>query len=271
MTNELTREQGERYGADGCVFPIDVLSRAEAAECRRRLESMEARHGNLHYSPKPHLTFTFVDELIRDPRILDVVANIVGQNILVWDSTFIIKEAKDARFVSWHQDLTYWGLEPPEVVSVWLALSWSTPESGCMRVIPGSHTRQLPHRDTFAEQNILSRGQEVAVHVDEREAVDVVLAPGQMSLHHGRVVHGSAPNQSDDRRIGLNIQYLPTHVRQVVGRRDSATLVRGVDSYNHFEAERRPSADFTAEAILSFRKGITEQRSEYLYRGANRP
>ena len=270
MTSKLTREQDERYAADGCVFPINVLSWAEAAGYRRCLEDMEARCGNLHYSPKPHLTFTFVDELIRNARILDPVESIIGSNILVWDSTFIIKEAKDARFVSWHQDLTYWGLEPPDVVSVWLALSPSTPESGCMRFLAGSHTVQLPHRDTFAEQNILSRGQEVVAHVEEREAVDVVLAPGQMSLHHGRVVHGSAPNQSDDRRIGLNIQYVPTHVRQVVGRQDSAMLVRGVDSYNHFQTERRPSADFTPETLLAFRKEIAARRSEYLYRGASR-
>lgn len=271
MVSPLTCEQKERYAAHGCVFPIDVLMRAEAAHYRRRLEDMEARCGSLHYSPKPHLTFTFADELIRDARILDPVEAIIGPDLLVWDSTFIIKEARDARFVSWHQDLTYWGLEPPDVVSVWLALSPSTPESGCMRFVPGSHTVQLPHHDTFAEQNILSRGQEVTVEVDERQAVDIVLAPGQMSLHHGRVVHGSAPNRSGDRRIGFNIQYLPTHVRQVVGRRDSATLVRGVDRYGHFAEECRPSADFTPEALLAFRQGLAERRSEYLYRGANRP
>ena len=270
MANQLTREQKERYTSDGCVFPIEVLTREEAARCRRRLEDMEARCGNLHYSPKPHLTFVFVDELIQDVRILDPVEDIIGPDILVWDSTFIIKEAKDARFVSWHQDLTYWGLEPPDVVSVWLALSPSTPQSGCMRFLPGSHTAQLPHHDTFAEQNILSRGQEVTVHVDEREAVDIVLTPGQMSLHHGRVVHGSAPNRSDDRRIGFNIQFLPPHVRQVVGRRDSATLVRGIDRYDHFQEERRPSADFTPEALMSFRQELTQRRSQYLYRGANR-
>ena len=89
-------ESRERYATDGCAFPIDVLSRAEAAQYRRRLEDMEARCGNLHYSPKPHLTFTFVDELIRDARVLDRVESILGPNLLVWDSTFIIKEAKDA-------------------------------------------------------------------------------------------------------------------------------------------------------------------------------
>jgi hypothetical protein len=118
VKNALTHEQGERYASDGCVFPIDVLSRAEAAEGRRRLEDAEARCGNLHYSPKPHLTFRFVDELIRDPRIVDRIESLIGPNILVWDSSFIIKEARDARFVSWHQDLTYWGLEPPDVVSI---------------------------------------------------------------------------------------------------------------------------------------------------------
>jgi hypothetical protein len=269
MARRLTRQQRERYTTDGCVFPVDILSPSEAERCRTRLEDLERRHGIVHYTPKPHLTFTFVDELVRHSAILDAVEDIIGSDILAWDSTFIIKEARDTRFVSWHQDLTYWGLEPPDVVSVWLALSASTPESGCMRVIPGSHTLQLPHRDTFAERNILSRGQEVAIQVDERQAVDVVLAPGQMSLHHGRVIHGSAPNRSDDRRIGFNVQYVPPQVKQVVGRRDSATLVRGVDSYNHFEMEHRPSVDFTSEAMVAFRKAIAERRSEYLYRGVD--
>ncbi|MBI1892682.1 MAG: phytanoyl-CoA dioxygenase family protein [Candidatus Rokubacteria bacterium] len=270
MPKYLSRQHVERYASDGCVFPIDVLSPLEAAEYRRRLEYMEARYGNLHYAPKPHLTLTFTDELIRHPKILDAVEDIIGPNILVWDATFIVKEAHDPRFVSWHQDLTYWSLEPPDVVSVWLALSPSTPESGCVRFVPGSHTRQLRHRDTFAEDNILSRGQEVAAQVDERTAIDIILAPGQMSLHHGRVVHGSAPNRSDERRIGFNIQYLPTHVKQVVGDRDSAMLVRGVDSFNHFEAEHRPSVDFTPESMAAFRMAIAERRSKYLYQGVDR-
>src|SRR5262249_52741336 len=139
------------------------------------------------------------------------------------------------------------------------------------RFVPGSHAAQLPHHDTFAEQNILSRGQKVTVEVDERKAVDIVLAPGQMSLHHGRVVHGSAPNRSGDRRIGLTVQHLPTPLRPMGGKRDSATLVRGVDRYGHFEEERRPTADFTPEELVAFRQGLNAQRSDYLYRGANRP
>ena len=139
-----------------------------------------------------------------------------------------------------------------------------------MRVIPGSHTAQEPHRDTFAKENILSRGQEVVTGIDEGRAVDIILAPGQMSLHHGRVIHGSAPNSSTDRRIGFNVQYVPTHVKQVVAGQDSAMLVRGVDEYKHFEVEHGPTADLTPDAIVALRETMAERRSAYLYRGADR-
>jgi hypothetical protein len=269
MTKYLSPQQVERYASDGCIFPIDVLSSTEAGEYRRRLEAAEARHGGLCMIQKVHLTLRLVDELVRHPKILDAVEDIVGPNILVWDSNFIIKEAQDPRFVSWHQDLTYWGLEPPEIVSAWLALSLSVPESGCMRFVPGSQARQLPHHDSFAADNMLSRGQEVAVQVDETAAVDIILTPGQMSLHHGRVIHGSAANRSTDRRIGLAINYLPPHVKQVVGSRDSAMLVRGVDHYNHFDADQRPTMDFTPQEMTDFQTALARRRSKFLYEGVD--
>jgi hypothetical protein len=265
MAKYLAPQEVERYGSEGCIFPIDVLSRSEAGDYRGRLEAAEARYGGLSMIQKVHLTLGFVDELVRHAKILDAVEDILGPNILVWDSNFIIKEARDPRFVSWHQDLTYWGLEPPEIVSAWLALSLSVPESGCMRFIPGSQAKQLPHHDSFAENNMLSRGQEVTIQVDEKMAVDIVLAPGQMSLHHGRVIHGSAANRSSDRRIGLAINYLPPHVKQVVGSRDSAMLVRGVDRYNHFETEPRPTQDFTPKEMVDFHTALAQQRSKFLY------
>src|SRR5262249_51795929 len=135
------------------------------------------------------------------------------------------------------------------IVTAWIALSDSTAENGAMRVIPGSHKLdQLAHRDTFAEGNLLSRGQEIAVEVDESKAQMLELRLGEMSLHHVRLIHGSDPNPSDKRRIGFAIRYLPTHVRQVVGTHDSATLVRGVDSYGNFEPEERPLADLSEAA-----------------------
>jgi non-haem Fe2+, alpha-ketoglutarate-dependent halogenase len=118
-----------------------------------------------------------------------------------------------------------------------------------MRVIPGSHKLdQAPHRDTFSANNLLSRGQEIMVEVDESKAVELPLQPGEMSLHHVRLIHGSAPNPSAKRRIGFAIRYVPTYIRQAAGTRDSATLVRGVDEYGHFEPEQRPEFDMASAA-----------------------
>src|SRR5262245_65927296 len=148
----------ERYHRDGFYFPVSVLTPAEALGMRRRLEVVEAEHGGAlrgEIRHKPHLPFTWLADLVRHPAILDAVEDILGPNLLVWSSSFFIKEARDPSYVSWHQDSTYWGLSHPDVVTAWIALSVSVVENGCMRGIPGSHLKdQLPHRDTFAENNL---------------------------------------------------------------------------------------------------------------------
>jgi ectoine hydroxylase-related dioxygenase (phytanoyl-CoA dioxygenase family) len=241
------------------------------AECfRRRLERAEARFGSLELKIKVHLVLQLADELVHHSRILDAVEDIIGPNILAWDADFIIKNKEDPRYVSWHQDLTYWGLEPNEVVTAWVALSPSTVQSGCMRVMPASHEGGIAaHHDTFARDNLLTRGQEVTVEVDESRAVDIVLQPGQMSLHDGKLIHGSRPNRSEDRRIGFAIRYIPTSVRQVAGDKDSAMLVRGVDGFGNFEMEPRPQGDFEPSQI-AVQSAIAARRSAVLYRGTDR-
>ena len=269
---KLSEAQIRAYHEQGYLFPIRALSPAAAASYRRKLEGFEAEGGAVQEGlrHKPHLLFTFLDELVRHPGVLDAVEGVIGPNILCWASSFFTKEARSASYISWHQDLTYWGLEPAEIVTAWIALSPSTVASGAMRVIPGTHTREVvAHKDTFAEKNLLSRGQEIAVEVDEAHAVDVVLQPGEMSLHHVKLFHGSSPNTSDDRRIGFAVRYLPTHVRQVVGAKDSALLVRGVDSYGHFEPETPPAADLDPAAIAQH-KMIWERQAAVLYRGTDR-
>ena len=193
-------------------------------------KSFEAGAGPLagKLRQKSHLLFTWLNDLIRHERILDAVEDVIGPDILCWGTSFFIKEPRNPAFVSWHQDSTYWGLEPADIVTAWIALSDSTTENGAMRVIPRSHTMaQIPHRDTFRPDNLLSRGQEVMVDVDDAQAETLVLKAGEMSLHHVRLIHGSEPNPSDQRRIGFAIRYLPTYVRQMAGSHDWATLVRG--------------------------------------------
>jgi non-haem Fe2+, alpha-ketoglutarate-dependent halogenase len=269
---KLSQAEIRRYHEQGYLCPIPVLSPTEAQEYRRRLEGAEASSPEVKKAlrHKPHLLLTFLDDLARHPKVLDAVEGVIGPNILCWASSFFTKEPQTTDFVSWHQDLTYWGLEPAEIVTAWIALSPSTPESGCMRVIPGTHTQEVaPHKDTFAEHNLLSRGQEIAVEVDEDEAIDVVLQPGEMSLHHVKLFHGSNANRSRDRRIGFAIRYLPTHVRQVVGEKDSAMLVRGIDSHGNFEPEQPPAADMDAAALAQY-QAVTERQLQVLFRGTGR-
>ena len=247
----ISADAVRQFNDQGYCAPIRALTSEEAANLRDRLEIFESTNSGLTawLRNKPHLLLTWLDELVRHPGVLDAVEQVIGPNILVWGSSFFIKEPRNPSFVSWHQDSTYWGLEPPDIVTAWVALSESTHENGAMRVIPGSHKLdQAPHRDTFAANNLLSRGQEIMVEVDESKAVELPLQPGEMSLHHVRLIHGSEPNPSTKRRIGFAIRYIPTYVRQAAGMRDSATLVRGVDKYGHFEPEQRPEFDMAPSA-----------------------
>jgi hypothetical protein len=272
MPKLLSPAELARYHRDGYHFPVDILTADEAAHLRRRLEAYEARaggpiSGNLRH--KPHLFLTFLNDLVHHPRILDAVEDVLGPDLLCWTTTFFIKEPADPGFVSWHQDATYWGLSSPEVMTVWVAFTPANLVNGCMAFLPGSHTRQIAHRDTFDRDNLLSRGQEIAVEVDDSEGLYVALAPGQASLHHVLLVHGSAPNRSADRRIGLAIRYIPTHVRQIAGASDSATLVRGVDAYGNFAHEPRPAADCTPEAMAAHAAAVGHQ-VQVLYRGTGK-
>jgi non-haem Fe2+, alpha-ketoglutarate-dependent halogenase len=259
----------DRYRRDGFYFPLRALTADAALACRRRLEAVEAAHGGRlggELRHKPHLLFTWLADLVRHPAILDAVEDVLGPDLLVWSTSFFIKEAHDPAYVSWHQDATYWGLSEPDVVTAWLAFTDATVANGAMRMVPGSHVEQLAHRDTFAPHNLLSRGQEIAVEVDEAAGVDIVLRAGEMSLHHVRMVHGSPPNRSDDRRIGFAIRYVPTRVKQVAGDGDSAMLVRGVDHYHHFAPERAPAFDL-APAARAHHAEVVSRAARILYRG----
>ena len=157
------------------------------------------------------------------------------------------------------------------MVTAWVAFTDSTAANGAMRVMPGTHTLdQVPHRDTFRPENLLSRGQEITVDVDESQAVMLDLRAGEMSLHHVRLIHGSDPNPSDDRRIGFAIRYIPTSVRQLAGAHDSATLVRGHDRYGHFAPEQRPAADMSPEAV-AHHADVTGAHAAILMRQTGKP
>lgn len=271
MGKVLSQQQISEYKARGILFPIAAVGEADARRLLQHLEGLERSEGgkiSRRTNHKPHLLLRWLNELIRDPRVLDPVEDLIGPDIFCWATDFFIKNPNDKGRVTWHQDSTYWGLSSPDVVTAWVAFTASTVESGCMRVVPGTHLKdQLPHHDTFGTDNLLSRGQEIAVTVDEGQAVDVILGQGQMSLHHVRLVHGSEPNHSSHRRIGFAIRYVPTYVRQLSGTPDSATLVRGRDAFGHFVHEPAPISDFHPDAVAFHAKAF-ETQMEIIYAGA---
>jgi non-heme Fe2+,alpha-ketoglutarate-dependent halogenase len=253
MSAGLTGSQIARYQREGFLFPVDCLTGEEVRYFRGRLEAFERGQGGTFgklpdlVRSKSHLLFTWMDDLVRHPKVLNAVESIIGPNILIYHLTSWLKEPNDSSHVSWHQDGTYFGLEPPEQITAWIALTDSTPEMGCIRVLPGSHViGQRPHEDTSVPGNLLSRGQTIEQPPGVTRSVMMPLLAGQMSLHHTHIVHSSEPNRTSERRIGIVVSYIPSHCRLINDVRVTAALVRGRDDYRHFDPEPRPAADFDA-------------------------
>ena len=261
-TTGLTADDRARYVDQGFLSPITLMSPQEMADHRARLEAAEARLGPLHYKVKPYLLFSSPWELGHNPVLLDAVASLISADVLLWDSAYVIKEPHTQGRVSWHQDLTYWGLSSDAVVTAWVAIADATPENGCMMMLPGSHKRgRQRHLDTHAGDNLLHRGQTLDLAIDEAKVVMTPLKAGQASLHGGWTAHASQPNRSATRRIGLTLQYVATSMRQLVGRRETATLVRGVDRYGHFEREPPFDHDFDP-AMLAYQAEVERLKRE---------
>jgi len=269
MVNILSDPQVSQFHKNGFLRAFPVLSVDQAVQLRANLESFEAEKdgalkGSLRF--KNHLLFKWLSDLIRSPTILDTVEEIIGPDIMVWSTDWWIKEANSPQFVSWHQDSQYWGLDTDKLITVWVALSPATIQSGCMRVLPGSHLGQdLVHEETYHDDNMLTRGQSIG-DIDEGKAVNLLVDTGQAVLFAYRIAHASYPNQTDDRRIGLAIRYIPPDAQQQFSDHDSAALVRGVDNYQHFELEPEPRYDFDPVAV-AFHKESEEIRRQILYHG----
>lgn len=253
MSSELDKLR-QAYLRDGFVSAVPILCAETAAQHRRAMQDAEAQIGPLHYLTKVHTILRSPLELVTLPRVLDVVETFIGPNILLYNATYIVKEPGAKSHVSWHQDLTYWGFSHDDQVSMWLALSPATAESGCMHMIPGSHRQgRLHHELTEDQDNVLFQGQTVR-GVNPRDAVLCPLEPGQASFHHGWTLHASMPNHSSDRRIGLNVQYLATHVQQTKRQHDSAMLVRGEDHYGNFQVDVPATCDLDPAALQQQRE-----------------
>lgn len=271
MPKVLTKEQIEQYHDEGFISPLRVISEADALSIKTQLEEAEElcpEEINAESRNNLHLSFAFLDALAHNTTVVDAMEDLIGPDIALWASVMFIKEPSSKQYVSWHQDATYMGLDSVDFPTPWIALSPSNIETGCMTMISGSHKSEIrKHEDTYAENNILTRGQ-VIPNVDENKAVDLILRPGEMSIHHGAIIHGSQPNNSDQRRIGFSLQsYISPEIRQVVGR-NIWTHIRGKARHD-IDGLTLERPKYNMDPItVSQRKIAEENLSDILYKGA---
>ena len=251
MGKRLTESQVRQYEDEGYVHPVPVLTVAEVRQARGEIEAFEARTGKTLDYPeksKSYLLFDWADRLVRHAKVLDAVEDLIGPDIMVYHTTMWIKDPKTPQYILWHQDGTYFYLDPALHVTAWVALSDASVAAGCMHVLPGSHKLgQLEHQDDPGENNLILRGQAIFGRFDDEVGLPMPLQAGEMSLHHTDLVHCSHPNGSGERRMGFGISYIPAHVRDVGTPPGSAMLVRGQDR-GHFRPEQRIGAAQSAEA-----------------------
>ncbi|MEC7888179.1 MAG: phytanoyl-CoA dioxygenase family protein [SAR324 cluster bacterium] len=271
MSKILTADQIQEYHENGFVSPIRVMSEDEACSIKTKIEEAEKKFPQ-DFNPENrnnlHLIFPFLDELAHNSVIVDAVEDLLGPDISLWASVMFSKDPATDHFVSWHQDATYMGMNSCDFLTPWIALTQSNIEMGCMTMIPGSHKQNIrKHEDTFDENNILTRGQ-VVKDVDESMLVDLILKPGEMSIHHGAVIHGSKPNKSKHRRIGFALQsYMSPKVEQIVGK----------NMWMHIRGKQRQDRDglnlyrpqFDMDPLSVFQRKLANENYSYiLYNGA---
>jgi hypothetical protein len=271
MTKVLTNEQIEQYNEMGFISPIRVMPEIDALEIKNQIEEAEKNFSyEIHAQSRNnlHLSFAFLDALTHHDIVVGAMEDLMGPDLALWASVMFIKESSSNHYVSWHQDGTYMGMNSNDFATPWIALTPSTIETGCMSMIPGSHKQSIQtHEDTFEDNNILTRGQEIQ-DIKESQSVNLILKPGEMSIHHGAIIHGSRPNKSTQRRIGFALQsYMPPHIKQVVGENMWMHICGKQRQDQNGVNLIRPNFDMDPEAVAQ-RKKVDENLSSILYKGS---
>jgi non-haem Fe2+, alpha-ketoglutarate-dependent halogenase len=242
----------DSFDLNGYASPIPVLDAFEASQALAAFNAVEAAMdpaarsiGILHQ----HLTNQAIWQIATHPRLLDAVAQVIGDNVVLLGTHFFVKyPGQTEAYVAWHQDATYWGLQPAKAVTAWLAIDRADVDNGCMRVIPQTHKQGiLPHGTASRAGNLLSVNQSIdASHINETDAADIILNPGEMSLHDGLLVHGSNPNKSSRRRAGFTVRFTSPDVQLVGNAKQKHAwkpmLMRGQDQHGHFQYLPTPFA-----------------------------
>ena len=266
----LTQEQVDFFRHNGFLFPIPALTPAETGACLAGLARLEADLGSavadadVKWRSHGHAHSPWFTNLVRHPRILDAVEDILGPNILVWTTTFFIKEAHSQTYAAWHQDGGYFGLEPKESICAWVALTDASREAGCMEQLSFHGRPRLYQHSPMGLPNSINRaGQTIVEPFDEANPTAMALPAGSFSLHHELAIHRSAPNNANHRRVGIGLNFIAPHVRVDGPVRCKAMLVRGVDTHGHFDLIDPPAAERDAAALALHQSVSDQYRANY--------
>jgi hypothetical protein len=266
----LTPDQLDSFRYNGFLFPIPALSPPEIATCLAGLQRLETElsapvaEADPKWRSHGHMHAPWINDLIRHPRILDAIEDIIGPNILVWTSTFFIKEPHSPTYAAWHQDGGYFGLQPQESVCAWVALTDASKEAGCMEQLSFRGQPKLYQHAPLGLVNSINRaGQTILDKFDDTNPTAMALPAGSFSLHHELAIHRSAPNNASHRRVGIGLNYMPTHVRVDGPTRCRAMLVRGEDRYGHFDLIDPPGGERDAAALAAHQEVSDRYRENY--------
>lgn len=255
----MTSQFLEHYKSDGIVFPIPVLSPDEVVVYRNAFDSIAERccEGSLKRFANLHRFFPWAYRLATNETLLNIVENILGPDILIDGTLVFYKPPRDGSHAPWHQDSVYSGWHLTPSISSWIALTVSDHGNGCMRVITGSHKLGLlDHDNVLTDPNILNkRGERIRMEVQESEAIDVELKPGEMSLHHSNIIHGSNANSSDGPRIGFIVRFVTSRTTN----RDRLMMrARGNGDCPHLRMSEPPIDDNLESAIAVWRSHLED-------------
>lgn len=272
LVGRLPAEEVTKWKHDGFLSPFPLLDESELDECRRGVARYEAwlgstinAHEDMRWRSMPYLILPWAARLARDPRILDKVEGLLGPDFMIFTSTFFIKEPCSPTIAAWHQDSTYYGLEPKEEVTVWIALTEASEAAGCMDALSfKGEPRQLSHVSRIVQNSVNRAGQVITEPLDDSAPVAMPLQPGWFSMHHGLCPHRSGPNTSPHRRIGLGLNYIPTRARPSGSVRQAALLVRGTDRYGHFESANWPIQELGDRELKEHERVVGLYRDAYI-------
>jgi non-heme Fe2+,alpha-ketoglutarate-dependent halogenase len=266
----LSAEQVASFRYNGFLYSVPALSPGDIGTCLAGLGRLEAELGSavadadVKWRSHAYAHSPWFNDLVRHPRILDAVEDLIGPDILVWTSTFFIKEPHSKTFAAWHQDAAFFGLEPHEQVCAWVALTDASREAGCMEMLSGKGAPRMLHHAAMGLANSINRaGQTIVEDFDKRNPTAMALEAGEFSLHHELAVHRSAPNHAAHRRVGIGINYLPPHVRVNGPVRLKAMLVRGTDRYGYWDLIAPPAAERDASALAAHQAVSDAYRANY--------